>query len=135
MTSGQPGPDPGRVLRRLVPVELGGTQAGALHLLHHTLRRLVPEDPDGQDLRRQALGDVAGQLHRDLPRRGGEDEPDRVGAQAHAEEGVGLGRDAADLDEEVRSLIGLPTGWPMSARSAAARSPARTSVSPTRMAS
>ena len=70
----QAGPDPGRFLRRLVAVELRRAQSGGLDRLDHPLGGLVAEHADGQNLRRQPLGDVTGQLDRDLADRWGEDE-------------------------------------------------------------
>ena len=125
---------PGGLLGRLVAVQLRRVQTGHVNGLGHPLGCFVPEDPDRQDVLGESLGDVPGQLHRHLPGRRGEDETERGRAQAHCEQGVGLGGDAADLDEEVVAHR-APTGCPISLRSSDARSPARTKVSPTRMAS
>ena len=103
-------------------------------------RRLVAEHPDGEDLGRDALDDPPHGLGRDLARRRGEDEPDGVGPQGHGQQGVGLGGDPADLHEHgVTSrhpascgATGAPRPrCPVSARTAARRSAARTSDSPT----
>ena len=134
MTVRHAGPHPLRLLGRLVPVHLRRAQTGDADGLDDALRRLVPEHADGQHVLGQALGDVPGQLHRDLARRRGEHEADRRRAEAHREQRVGLRRDAADLDEQVLAHR-VPTGCPTSSRSWAGRSAARISVSPTRMAS
>ena len=71
-------------------VQLSRPESGLMHLLHHSLRSLVPEDADRQYFRRQALRDVARHLHRDLAYRGSEDETNCVSAQADAEQRVRL---------------------------------------------
>ena len=83
----------------LVPVQLGGPQPDAVHDLHHPGGRLVAEDPHREDLGRHALDDAPHGLRRHLARRRGEDEADGVGPQPHRQQGVGFGRDPADLHE------------------------------------
>ena len=95
------GADPLGLLGRLVPVKLCRGQAGRLDGLHHALGRLVAEDTDRDDLGRQSLRDVSGQLDRDLARGRGEHEPDGPGPEADREQRVRLGGDAADLDQEL----------------------------------
>ena len=128
------GPHPLRLLRRLVPVHLRRAQTGDPDGLDDALRCLVAEHADGEDVLGQPLRDVTGELHRDLPRRGGEHEADRRRPEADRQQRIGLRRDAADLDEQVVAHR-VPTVCPTSSRSWAGRSSARTSVSPTRMAS
>ena len=65
---GHAGADPLRLLGGLVPVHLGGAQSRHPDGFHDPLRRLVAEDADGQHVLGQPLGDVPGQVHRDLPR-------------------------------------------------------------------
>ncbi len=74
---GHPCPHPLRLLGRLVPVQLGRAQPGDAHRLHDALGRLVAEDAHRQHVLGEPLGDVARQVHRDLPRRGREHEPHR----------------------------------------------------------
>ena len=96
-----PGPYPLRLLGGLVPVQLRRTQTGQADGLDDTLRRLVTEHAHRQHVLGQTLGDVPGQLDRDLAGRRGEHEADRRRAEADREQRVGLRRDAADLDEQV----------------------------------
>src|ERR1700722_11112323 len=111
--------------------------------VHQTLGCFVPEDADGDDFRWEAFGDVPRGLHGHLTRGGGEDEPHCVRPQADAQERVRLGGDAADLDEQLfvrvvdvaHGVHRAETVYPMRLRRAAARSAARTRVSPTNMAS
>ena len=56
------------MLGRLVPVQLGGLQAGLVAQLDDPLGQLVAEHADGQDLGRQAAGDVVPPAGLDLPR-------------------------------------------------------------------
>ena len=63
-----PGAHPFGLLGGLLAVQLGRTQAGRVHGLDHPLRRLVAKHPHGQDVLGQPLGDVAGEVDRDLPR-------------------------------------------------------------------
>ena len=115
-----PGADPLRVLGRLVPVQLRGAQPGGVHGLDHPLRRLVAEHPDGQDVLGQALGDVAGELDGDLPRRRGEDE-------ARPPDAPRLTASRASASEVMPQILtnsssltasAPPTGWPDEARAA-----------------
>ena len=95
----------GDVGRRLVPVQLGGTQPGPVGHVDHPRRQLVAEHADGEDLRREPAGDVVDLLHGDLARRRGEDEPDRVGTHRHGEERIVLAGDPADLDEHPPTIV------------------------------
>ena len=84
--------------QRLATVQLRATKTGVVHDLDQALGPLVPEDPDGHGLGRQALDDVAHGIGPDLapaPRR--EVEAERVGSHRHREKGVLLARDPADL--------------------------------------
>src|SRR5690606_2113794 len=137
---------PAGLLDRLPAVELGGPQPRLVRELHDPRRRLVAEDPDREDLRRQALGDVRGPRRGDEPRRRRHEvEADGVGAHGHREQRVLLGGDPADLHEHAGKPTGVPpqrrgtaaTAQPAAARSArtaAWRSPEVTTDSPTRTA-
>ena len=138
---------------RLVAVELGPLDAGAVHDLDHPLGMLVAEHADRHDLGREPTGDVVDLLHRHLPRRTGRTRNRRVGAHGHREQRVVLAGDAADLHEHAMRTVPVgsapgpvPSGvlsdpapaWRhprRSARSVATGSGAVTSVSPTSSAS
>ena len=138
---------PSGVLGALVPVELHGAEPDLVRHLDDACGRLVTEHADGQHLVGQALHDVGHRRDRDLPRGGGEDEADGIGPEPDRQEGVRLGGDAADLDEDLPffGAVQRPapacaprreaTGAPSSARTASAGSPARTRCSPTSTAS
>ena len=102
----------------LVAVQLGGPQARLVHDVDDALGEGVAEHPDGDDVRRQTPGDVARRPDRHLARRGGEHEPDRVGAHRHGEERVLLVRHPADLHEHA-----TPRDPPHAPASRAARRP------------
>ncbi len=113
ITSGTRARDLAGGLRRLPAVELGAPQAGLGDDLHDPLGGLVAEDPDGQDVGRQPLGDVAGDRGGDLAGRARDEvEADGVGVHGDREQGVLLAGDAADLDEHAGDRTGHPPPTP-----------------------
>src|SRR5690349_723119 len=92
-------------------MELCRPQTGAMDGVDDPFWMLVAEDADGQDLRREAAGDVVHLLSRDLPRRRSEHEADGVGAHGDGEQRVVLVGDPADLHEHALLTVpARPTG-------------------------
>jgi hypothetical protein len=94
-----PEPHEPQILGGLAAVQLGTLQARAADDVDHPLRRLVPEDADGQRVVRQALDDVAHHLRVDLPGTGREHEADGVRPHGDRQQCIVLVGHPADLDE------------------------------------
>ena len=134
----RPAGDPTGVLGRLHAVQLHGLQSDLVGDLDDPLRRLVPEDAHGDRLVWKPLDDVGHGGRGHLPRGRGEHEPDGGCSHPHRQESIGFAGHTADLDEEslpvvIHSAVGHGRA-PSRPATAARRSPARTSASPTNTA-